>query len=125
MSQIIAQEVAYLRTLRSRWALRDLEPGGLPVEKGLILVSCGDGNQLHDIFTQLIQFTRRIHLLAANGGAMTLGARFSGPTHLYPREAILAQIHEAARFKYISSLGPLPHYPCGVGRNPHPSSETT
>lgn len=99
--------------------LEDIEPHRLPVNQGVILVTCSDGDHFSDIFTHLGQVITgcghapRIHTIALNGGPLSIHPK--SPLNLNGESEVLTRhITAASAMKGINTVALLPHVPCGA-----------
>lgn len=126
MSNITEADFELLRELRREGVLAQVDEHRVPLDNGVILVTCGDGDRLPDIFAykRKIVETRcndtRIHLLAWNGGALRL-AKPSGSARNSPiktdgtgaHKLFLQEIAGAVSLKGIRTVALYIHAPCG------------
>lgn len=108
-----------LSELRVFGVLQDVDEHRLSQEEGVILFTCGDGDQMPDIWrfqTSLMQNQRpnlRIHVIAVNGGALLL-AKDSPLSQDEERRFLLSQIAGAKQLKHINTVALNAHAPCGM-----------
>lgn len=114
------EDLKYIERLKEVEIFQNVDDHLLDQTNGLILVTCGDGDQMFDIFKYHVQMQNghlsdpRIHLLAFNGGASRLSR--NSPTN---RPGFLSDltfmegIHEAVALKGIRTIGLQIHGPCG------------
>lgn len=102
----------------------DMTPTMLPGSgKGLILVSCADGDRFPDIFAHKLGAYKDkagqpcMHSLALNGGAPTMAPN-SPFTKIHPAqgEVFLQNIADALVIKQLQTVALYGHAPCGVAQ---------
>lgn len=109
--------------LRKSNVLMDVKGHLLDQSKGIILISCADGDQFHDIFTQKAKLQGhcedpRIHTFCWNGGALRLAP--NSPTNKHGRSIcrdLLDEIRDARALKAIDTIALYIHTPCGKARS--------
>ena len=100
--------------LRQDNILQDITPKDMPLEKGLIGVYCGDGDQLTDVIKHtLSMFAQnnvppRPHIIALNGGPLLIHPK--SPVH---NGTVMDNIVESERMKAIDTVVLQIHIPCG------------
>lgn len=100
--------------------LQDIDQHRLDQRNGAIIVSCADGDQMHDLFhhhEKIIATATtapRIHTLALNGGALLLPA--ASPLHQKFHEdlVLLHHLDVARDLKEINTVVLYAHAPCGA-----------
>lgn len=109
-----------VKQLRSLNILTEVKGHLLDQRKGIILISCADGDQFHDIFTQKAKLQQghcedpRIHTFCWNGGALRLAP--NSPTNKPGRSIcrdLLDEIKDARAMKAIDTIALYTHAPCG------------
>lgn len=134
---------AVLREMRTSGVLQDVDAHRIDARQGIVLVTCGDGDQSIDIleYLELVclehRLDSRIHLLCLNGGALNLPQNsplnrwfaYSAVAQDYqrpPRDAVLLDdIFAACKLKEIQTVILLAHAPCGAARTVELSFEET
>ncbi len=121
-AQVLEADYTLIASLREQDILLAVDGHRLEQTQGVILVSCGDGDQFVDLFvTQTgLQICRphspRVHTFAWNGGALRLdntidiGNVFS---------VFLQEILDACVLKDIGTVALYAHYPCGKAALAH------
>ncbi len=94
----------------------------LDQSRGVIVLTCGDGDQSHDIFSYHVQLQEgrcnyphpRIHLCAWNGGALRINpASATNRTAPGAADIFLAEVLDASDLKDIPVVVTYCHVPCG------------
>lgn len=91
-------------------------------DKGLILVGCGDGDQIPDFLRHLVQrvkCAKRPHLHLENGNPLSLVKEAPIPKEMRFHDQLKARIKQSRRLKRISTLLLCCHYPCGMAWESH------
>ena len=110
--------------LRGFNILMDVKGHLLDQKKGIILISCADGDQFYDIFSQKAMLqkehcgTTRIHTFSWNGGAMRLAS--NSPANKPGRSIcrdFLDEIYDTRAMKSIDTIALYSHTPCGKARS--------
>ena len=121
-AQFLEADYTLIASLREQGILLAVDGHQLEQTRGVVLVSCGDGDQFFDLFkTQsLLQICRpnfpRVHTLAWNGGALRLD-------HSIPigsdAPMFLKEITDSCFLKDIGTVALYAHYPCGKAALAH------
>ncbi len=131
-----------LAAMRAQGVLQDVDAHRIDAGQGVVLVTCGDGDQVSDILehVQLVCLehcqTPRTHLLCQNGGALNLPRdsplrrwfMLDGVVSAQPptRDLVLLDdIFAACEMKGIETVILLAHAPCGAARAARLSLEDT
>jgi hypothetical protein len=130
MSELSRADHDAIRSMRDFEVLEDIEGRRLKLEKGVLLVTCGDGDRAYDIFTteaqrvgeQCEQSDPRVHLLCWNGGAIRLAKkrhyrkRVIDPDGRATDRVYLDEIRDSLRLKNISTVALYAHAPCSKAK---------
>lgn len=122
MGKISEKEAGQIRSFRSMNILLEIEGHRLPQDKGVILVTCADGDQFGDLYTHQKwvngssppEARERIHTLGWNGGALRIPHQ--SPVNQAGRTTDLdciQDILEASKLKGIRTVALYAHAPCG------------
>jgi hypothetical protein len=112
-----------LQSLRKRDVLRDIEGNRLAADNGVILVTCGDGDQFADLFQHkagMVAGTTgkpRFHTLSLNGGALLIPKGSPFNQDIPYDQVLLENIREAVRLKDIFTVAVYVHAPCGKAKS--------
>ena len=110
----------FVDTLRGADVLQPVNGHNIDQSKGVILVACSDGNQLHDLFTTQVAIQKgqcadpMIHFLGGHGGALKLAPH--SPIVKSSRTTdidLIDEINEAHDMKQTSTVVLYTHVPCG------------
>ncbi|OHA63375.1 MAG: hypothetical protein A2842_01445 [Candidatus Wildermuthbacteria bacterium RIFCSPHIGHO2_01_FULL_48_25] len=114
-------DVRLIRELRNSSVLQDVADDRLQQANGVILVVCGDGDEI----PELLEFVKlrlnsqglpaRTHLIALNGGALRI-PRNSPVNSWNEGEMVLQEIRDAMVLKGIRTVNIYAHAPCGKAR---------
>ena len=100
--------------------LQDIDAHRIDQSKGAIIVSCADGDQMHDLFHHheaLVQESNcapRLHTLALNGGALLLPMTSPLNRQFNEDKVLLHHIAVAQKLKEIDTVVLYAHAPCGA-----------
>lgn len=114
------ETLALIARFRTNGVLQDLDTHRIDQSKGAIIVSCADGDQIHDLFHHHEQLfndagiSPRIHTLALNGGALLVAAGSPLTTWMREDEVLLKNIGVARQLKEIDTVILYAHAPCGA-----------
>lgn len=122
MAQLDEKSRQLFGQLRAAGVLADVQENLIDLKDGVIMVTCSDGDQMYDMFSQQAKWVEvqrkdpRIHLLALNGGAIHLGP--NSPTSREDREdkVIEKHIEGAVWLKNIQTVILYTHTPCGLAK---------
>ena len=115
-----ANGLEHIRTLREAGVLQDSGTQKLDLRKGVILVHCADGDQVHDKYTHMVKafealgIAPRTHILSLNGGALRIPANSPLNAKVQHHHVYMENIVEARTLKGIDSIQLGVHYPCGA-----------
>lgn len=121
MGKLSNEDRILIEELRRYGVLQDIDGHRLDQKHGAIILTCADGDQMHDLFhhhekiiTSNLSATPRIHTLALNGGALLLPP--ASPLHQKFNEdlVLLHHIKVARDLKEINTIVLYSHAPCGV-----------
>lgn len=110
----------YLKDLRSKNILVDIDSHLLDQREGVIMIACADGDQMPDVFKKQSEYlleqrkTPRIHTLALNGGALVVPADSPLNSELPKGAVIIDDIKGAMLLKGIKTVVLYAHAPCGA-----------
>lgn len=118
-ANLISYNDPEIRRLRDLGILAEVHADQIPVENGLILVSCSDKNRFHDIFSHLGSICGdKIHTFAWHGGGLRITP--DSPTNVTSHgfdEHALAEIRDAVNVvANTTTIVLLAHLPCGKAR---------
>lgn len=119
MAKVTVADLELLKEFRNAGILEDVNPSKIK-GKGVILVCCSDGDQMHDIFTHQVRIIEvikpgpRIHTIAMNGGALLLPRDSPLSAELHEDEVMLWHIAGARKLKDIHTVVLYAHAPCGA-----------
>lgn len=125
MMKMSPEEIRFFERLREAGVLEDVNGNRPDASKGVILVTCADGDQMADIFNHTGNLTPRLHTLSLNGGGLILPPESPANTSFVcsceRRETALGdifmeQIATARRLKGIDLVALHVHFPCGIAR---------
>lgn len=122
MLVMTADDRGQVRKLREAGVLEDVKAHRLKQSRGIILVSCFDGDQMYDIFETCADFQRevrenpRINPVTLGGGPLLIPERSPLIRIAHPEIdiMILGQIKMAREMKEIHSIALYAHAPCGA-----------
>lgn len=110
----------YLRELRDKNILLDIDSHLLDQKNGVIMIACADGDQMPDVFEKQEEYlleqreTPRIHTLALNGGALVVPTNSPLNSELPKGKVIIDDIKGAMMLKGINTVVLYAHAPCGA-----------
>lgn len=117
--QLTSAEKIYLMELKARGALANVEPNRMDLSKGAIVIPCGDGDQMDDLFLHLHDICKgelheaRMHFLSLNGGAMILSGKWP---YKEDEKVMIRHLLFARERKEIDTVILMSHAPCGMAR---------
>ena len=124
MKMLLSKEdLEAVRQLRDLNILDEVKGHLLDQRKGIILISCADGDQFNDIFSQKVKLQEghceypRVHTFCWNGGALRLAP--NSPVNKPGRSTcrdLLDEIKDARMMKAIDTIALYIHAPCGKAR---------
>lgn len=129
MGHLNGVDRAYLRSLREKNILMDIESHLLNQKDGVIMIACADGDQMADVFKKQEEYLLeqreipRIHTLALNGGALVIPADSPLNSELSKGKVIVDDIKGAMMLKGIKTIVLYAHAPCGAAGLCHLSAE--
>ncbi len=128
MLEISSVDTAIVGSLLEHNVLVSVDSYRLDQSQGVIVLTCGDGDQSHDIFSYHVQLQEgrcnyphpRIHLCAWNGGALRINPT-SATNRTAPGAAdiFLAEVLDASDLKAIPVVVTYCHIPCGKAYAAH------
>lgn len=120
MSRLSIGEDMFFSRLRADGVLVEVNPCSMEVGNGVIVVACGDGDQITDYYTHMLSLCRpgqevlerdRLHLEALNGGPVLLSKGWYRPVD---GDVLEFHIAEAVELKRIHTVVLIGHAPCGA-----------
>ncbi|MBI5222732.1 MAG: hypothetical protein HY980_04555 [Candidatus Magasanikbacteria bacterium] len=129
MGHLNDSDRAYLRELRDKKILLDIDSHLLDQKDGVIMIACADGDQMPDVFEKQEEYlleqreTPRIHTLALNGGAIVVPADSPLNSELPKGRVIIDDIKGAMMLKGIRTIVLYAHAPCGAAGLYHLNTE--
>lgn len=119
MLELSAVDDAIVSSLREFGVLVDVDGHKIDQANGVVLVTCGDGDHAHDIFTYHVDMMGeckypRIHVCAWNGGALRLVPN-SDINNAFPGADLvfMNEVAEACQLKQINTVCFYCHVSCG------------
>ncbi len=117
-------------SFRTARVLDDVRSHQLDHTSGAIVVTCGDGDQMYDLYGRHCAFyeahhlatnghcpsSPRIHVLALNGGGLNIPARSPLLRGFAKGEILLDEIRATAGLKSMRTVVLYAHLPCGAAR---------
>jgi hypothetical protein len=120
MSKLSSADRDLVTQLREAKVFQDVADNRLEQANGIILVACGDGDELPELLSFIQarmssqELNPRIHLINLNGGALLIPKE--SPVNSGEGDFIVSHVLEAAQLKGISSVALYVHAPCGKAR---------
>lgn len=114
------ETLQFLQEMRAKKVLYNLSGNKLDHSKGVILVACGDCDQMPDIWkTQedmclLHRSDPRIHIIALNAGALKVPHDSPLSQELREDLVLMKNICESVDMKEIETIVIYTHFPCGA-----------
>ena len=118
--QLSAISLELIEGFRRAGILQDVNAHRIDQSQGAIIVSCADGDQMHDLFhhhaTLFLKSNAvpRLHTLALNGGALLLPVTSPLNRQFREDEVLLHHINVAQKLKEINTVVLYAHAPCGA-----------
>jgi hypothetical protein len=117
MAELSTHDRALVGDFREAGVFKDVVDDRLPQPEGVILVACGDGDELPELlgFVQKGMTRRdlspRTHLFTLNGGALLIPK--DSPLNVGEGDVLTRHIAEAVQLKGITTVSLYVHAPCG------------
>lgn len=119
-AQLSSEDRDLIRELRAAGVLRDIDNYRVDQTQGAILVTCSDGDQFCDIFTNQVHMQAgcrsdpRIHVFGWHGGALACAPCSPINRQKHADVVFLDQIADARVLKEIDVVVLYAHAPCGA-----------